>query len=178
MKRLTLLSLGLVVLWGCGDATQQHEVNKPVIDGTPAPTHDPSAVNPLDPAAPAPEPTGSADVNADINNDSDLNDSDLNEAATPNPTGPVDTDIQTPADEVAPLDQNDPAKADLVAGIRTQIDDADLSDAAENIEVVAQDGKVTLSGKVKDQAEKDRIEEIANRLAGEGNVTNNLEIEQ
>ncbi len=171
MKRLTLLSLSLVALWGCGVAPEQHEVNKPVIDGTPVPTHDPSVVKPLDPAAPAPNPTGSADVNAEVDQNSDING-----AAAPNPTGPVDTDIQTPAADVAPVD--DPAKSDLVAGIRTQIDDAtDLSDAAKNIEVVAQDGKVTLSGKVKDQAEKDRIEEIAIRLAGEDNVTNKLEIE-
>ena len=170
MKRLTLLSLGLALLCGCGDTMTEHEVNKPVIDGAPAPTHDPSTVNRLDPAVPAPEPTGSADVNANINNDSDLNG-----AAAPSPQGTVDTDIQTPADNNAPVD--DPAKADLVAGIRTQIDDADFSDAADKIEVTSQDGKVTLSGKVKDQAEKDRIEEIAIRLAGEENVTNNLEIE-
>ncbi len=181
MKLLSLLSLCLITLCGCGDTMtdtamndrvepEQYEVNKPIIDGTPAPTHDPSVVKPLDPAAPAPIPTGSADVNAQVDQNTDING-----AAAPNPTGPVDTDIQAPVDDVAPVD--DPAKADLVAGIRTQIDDADLSDAAEKIEVVAQDGKVTLSGKVKDQAEKDRIGEIAIRLAGKENVTNKLEIE-
>jgi hyperosmotically inducible protein len=84
-------------------------------------------------------------------------------------------------DSVAPtpLDQKE-NKADIntTSVIRSKVVDTKMSTNAQNIKIITQDGKVTLRGPVKDEAEKDAIDKIARQVAGDGNVDNQLEIKQ
>jgi osmotically-inducible protein OsmY len=52
-----------------------------------------------------------------------------------------------------------------------------VSGAAQNVKIITQDGKVALRGPVKSEDEKRQIEEIALRIAGDGNVINEIEVE-
>jgi hyperosmotically inducible protein len=45
-----------------------------------------------------------------------------------------------------------------------------------NVKIISQDGKVTLRGPVRSEDEKSNIEAKAVAVAGQGNVTNLLEI--
>jgi hyperosmotically inducible protein len=54
--------------------------------------------------------------------------------------------------------------------------DKTLSTYAHNIKIVTQDGNVTLKGPVRTQDEKDSVETKAVSVAGQGHVTNQLEI--
>ena len=55
-------------------------------------------------------------------------------------------------------------------------EDTTLSTYAHNIKVITQDGKVTLRGPVRSEEEKNNLQAKAVAVAGEGNVTNQLEI--
>jgi hyperosmotically inducible periplasmic protein len=55
-------------------------------------------------------------------------------------------------------------------------DDASLSTYAHNIKIITQDGKVTLRGPVRSEDEKDNLQSEAVAVAGQENVTNQLEI--
>ena len=80
---------------------------------------------------------------------------------------------QTTADQA----KNNKSDVKLAKQIRREIvKDKSLSTDAHNIKVVAQDGKVTLRGPVKDDAEKTAIEQKATAIAGAGNVTNELTV--
>ena len=77
-----------------------------------------------------------------------------------------------------PLDQNENQKdIDVTANIRKRVVDTKLSVNATNVKIITQDGKVTLRGPVKSDAEKKQIETIANDVAGAGNVDSQLEIQ-
>ncbi len=52
--------------------------------------------------------------------------------------------------------------------------DKSLSVYAHNVKVISQDGKVTLRGPVRSEAEKNNIGDKAIRVAGEGNVDNQI----
>lgn len=180
MKRLPLLALALFTFTGCtdnamNDATtsttrddaDRYEVSKPiveppVIDQTADPTMpaDPGVTQavPEGPALPTDQPISAPD-------------SDLASPTTPAPA----IDSQPAINNDAAVNENQ-ASEDLSANIRDEIDAADLSTATDAVEVEAADGKVTLSGTVDSQEEKDRIGEIASDAAGEGNVENNLEV--
>jgi hyperosmotically inducible periplasmic protein len=54
--------------------------------------------------------------------------------------------------------------------------DQNLSTYAHNIKIITQGGKVTLRGPVKSDEEKAALEEKAVAVAGQGNVTNQLEV--
>ena len=54
--------------------------------------------------------------------------------------------------------------------------DKALSTDAHNIKIITQNGDVTLKGPVRTQDEKDAIEAKALSIAGQGHVTNNLEV--
>jgi hyperosmotically inducible periplasmic protein len=70
-----------------------------------------------------------------------------------------------------------PADRAITQKIRKAIhQDSTLSTYAHNIKIIAQDGKVTLRGPVRSQEEKSNIEAKAVAVAGEGNVTDQLEI--
>lgn len=55
-------------------------------------------------------------------------------------------------------------------------DDASLSSSAHNIKIITQDGKVTLRGPVRSEDEKNNLQAKAATVAGQENVTNQLEI--
>src|SRR5580704_3305668 len=70
-----------------------------------------------------------------------------------------------------------PADRALTQKIRKAIhDDTTLSTYAHNIKIISQDGKVTLRGPVRSEDEKNNIEAKAVAVAGQGNVTDQLEI--
>lgn len=70
-----------------------------------------------------------------------------------------------------------PADRALTQKIRRAIhQDSSLSTYAHNIKIIAQDGKVTLRGPVRSEDEKTSIEAKAVAVAGQGNVTNQLEV--
>jgi osmotically-inducible protein OsmY len=76
-------------------------------------------------------------------------------------------------------DDQSNAKSDveLAAQIRRAIvEDESLSTYAHNVKVITKDGRVTLSGPVKNEAERLTITSIAQKFAGAGTVTSNLEI--
>lgn len=76
-----------------------------------------------------------------------------------------------------PLDQNENQKdIDITANIRKQVVDSDLSVNAQNVKIITQDGNVTLRGPVGTADEKMRIEAIARKVAGETQVTSELEV--
>jgi hyperosmotically inducible periplasmic protein len=54
--------------------------------------------------------------------------------------------------------------------------DNSLSTYAHNIKIISQDGKVTLRGPVRSEDDKKSLQAKAVAVAGEGNVTNLLEI--
>ena len=55
-------------------------------------------------------------------------------------------------------------------------EDKSLSTYAHNIKVITQDGKVTLRGPVRSEEEKNNLQAKAVAVAGEENVSNQLEI--
>ena len=55
-------------------------------------------------------------------------------------------------------------------------DDNSFSSYAHNIKIITQDGKVTLRGSVRSEDEKNNLQAKAVAVAGEANVTNQLEI--
>ena len=54
--------------------------------------------------------------------------------------------------------------------------DKSLSTYAHNVKIITQDGKVTLKGPVRSQDEKTNVEAKAAAIAGDGNVTSEIEI--
>jgi len=54
--------------------------------------------------------------------------------------------------------------------------DKSLSTYAHNVKIITQDGKVTLKGPVRTQEEKAAVEGKAVTIAGDGNVTSQIEI--
>lgn len=55
-------------------------------------------------------------------------------------------------------------------------EDQSLSTYAHNIKVITQDGKVTLRGPVRSEEEKNDLEAKAVSVAGQENVTNQLDV--
>lgn len=78
-----------------------------------------------------------------------------------------------------PFDQNE-NKVDIgiTASIRKSVVDTNMSTNAQNVKIITQDGNVTLRGPVKTQEEKDRIDEIARKVAGVKAVDSQLEVEK
>lgn len=77
-----------------------------------------------------------------------------------------------------PMDQsNKQADIDLTAKIReTVLEIEDLSVNGRNVKIISNDGNVVLRGPVESAAEKERISDVAQKIAGEGHVTNELEV--
>jgi hyperosmotically inducible protein len=70
-----------------------------------------------------------------------------------------------------------PADRAITQKIRKAIHhDKSLSTYGRNIKIITQDGKVTLRGPVRSEEEKSNIKAKAVAVAGEGNVTDQLEI--
>lgn len=79
---------------------------------------------------------------------------------------------------VTPDKQSDSkADMDLLQKIRREITKSEtLSTYAKNVKIVTRDGVVHLRGPVKTAEEKQAIETIAKRLAGDANVQSHLEV--
>jgi hyperosmotically inducible periplasmic protein len=66
---------------------------------------------------------------------------------------------------------------DLAQKIRHSVyEDKSLSTYAHNVKIIVADGRVTLKGPVRSQAEKDTVQKLAADAAGEGNVVNQIDI--
>ena len=100
---------------------------------------------------------------------------------------PGKQDPQTPPDNTkqnkdqtnptADQQKMNPVDRALTQKIRKAIhEDTTLSTYAHNIKIISQDGKVTLRGPVRSEDEKANIEAKAVAVAGQGNVTDQLEI--
>jgi osmotically-inducible protein OsmY len=100
---------------------------------------------------------------------------------------PGKQDPQTPPDNTkqnkdqtnptADQQKMNPSDRALTQKIRKAIhEDTTLSTYAHNIKIISQDGKVTLRGPVRSEDEKANIEAKAVAVAGQGNVTDQLEI--
>jgi osmotically-inducible protein OsmY len=87
---------------------------------------------------------------------------------------------QTPENEHAPAIQKmSKADRELTQKIRKSVvSDKNLSIAAHNIHIGAQDGAVTLTGTVKSDDEKKAVEDKAAEIAGVGKVTSELTVSQ
>jgi len=73
--------------------------------------------------------------------------------------------------------KNDKDDVRLAKEVRQAVfKDKSLSTYAHNVKIVAADGKVTLKGPVKTEAEKSAVAEKAASVAGAGNVIDELEI--
>jgi hyperosmotically inducible periplasmic protein len=73
--------------------------------------------------------------------------------------------------------QMDPADREITKKIRKAIhQDNSLSVYAHNIKIITQGGKVTLKGPVHSEEEKTSIAAKAVAVAGDGNVTNQLDV--
>jgi osmotically-inducible protein OsmY len=70
-----------------------------------------------------------------------------------------------------------PADRAITQKLRKAIhEDQNLSTYAHNIKIITQDGKVTLRGPVRSEDEKNNLQAKAVTVAGQDNVTNQLEI--
>ena len=94
------------------------------------------------------------------------------------PTAPDNT--KTNKDQAGPTaDQQkmNPSDRAVTQKIRKAIhEDQSLSTYAHNIKVITQDGKVTLRGPVRSDEEKSNLEAKAVSVAGQENVTNQLDV--
>lgn len=70
------------------------------------------------------------------------------------------------------------ADRDMTKNIRRSIMGADLSAMAKNVKVITLDGKVTLKGPVHSDQEKTTIGSLAEKAAGTGKVSNELEVKK
>jgi hyperosmotically inducible protein len=70
-----------------------------------------------------------------------------------------------------------PADREMTQKLRQSIyQDKTLSTYAHNIKIISHDGKVTIRGPVRSEDEKNNLQAKAVAVAGEGNVTNELQI--
>jgi osmotically-inducible protein OsmY len=68
---------------------------------------------------------------------------------------------------------------DIMQNIRKALtSDTALSNYAQSVKITAKNGKVTLKGNVKSDADKQAIESKATEVAGTGNVTNELMVKE
>jgi len=93
-------------------------------------------------------------------------------------TAPDNT--KTNKDQAGPTadqQKTNPSDQAVTQKIRKAIhEDQSLSSYAHNIKVITQDGKVTLRGPVRSEEEKNNLEAKAVGVAGQGNVTNELDV--
>ncbi len=74
---------------------------------------------------------------------------------------------------------NSPEDIKITAAIRRAIvADKSLTMTAKNVKIITADGKVTLRGPVKTDAEKMKIAELATKEAGQTTIDNQLEVKE
>jgi hypothetical protein len=80
-------------------------------------------------------------------------------------------------DPSADQQKMNPADRAITQKIRKAIhEDKSLSTYAHNVKIITQDGKVTLRGPVRSEDEKSNLQAKAVEVAGQDNVTNQLEV--
>ena len=93
---------------------------------------------------------------------------------------PAPDNTKTNKDQAGPTadqQKTNPSDQAITQKIRKAIhEDQSLSSYAHNIKVITQDGKVTLRGPVRSEEEKSNLEAKAVSVAGQGNVTNQLDV--
>ena len=95
--------------------------------------------------------------------------------STQAPDNTANNKTQTPTADQQGMD---PADRDITQKIRKSIhEDKSLSTYGHNIKIITQNGKVTLSGPVKTLDAKNSIHAKAAVIAGEENITDNLQVE-
>jgi osmotically-inducible protein OsmY len=97
------------------------------------------------------------------------------------PTPPDNTKVnkrdQQPSSPTADQQSERMSDRDLAKQIRRDIvKDDSLSTYAHNVKVIVQNGTVTLKGPVRSEEEKQAVESKATAIAGDGKVTNQLEV--
>jgi hyperosmotically inducible protein len=100
-------------------------------------------------------------------------------SASPYQAAPDNTKTNKKENKGATADQgkNNTSDRTLMQKIRQAVmSDKSLSTYAHNTKIIAQNGKVTLKGPVRSEAEKQSIEQKATEIAGAGNVTNEITI--
>jgi len=81
------------------------------------------------------------------------------------------------AEPSADQQKMNPADRAITQKIRKAVhEDKSLSTYAHNIKIITQDGKVTLRGPVRSEDEKSNLQAKAADIAGQDNVTNQLEV--
>jgi hyperosmotically inducible periplasmic protein len=87
---------------------------------------------------------------------------------------PANAAQQSPAAGAA-QQSNQSSDIEITRNIRRAVvKDKTLSTAAHNVTIITKDGKVTLKGRVKSDAEKQTVETAATSVAGAGNVDDQL----
>jgi len=82
---------------------------------------------------------------------------------------------QTTPQTTADIAKDNTSDRDIMQKIRKSVvADKSLSTAAHNVKIIAQNGKVTLKGKVNSEDEKKSIEQKSVDVAGAGNVIDDL----
>jgi hyperosmotically inducible protein len=93
---------------------------------------------------------------------------------------PAPDNTKTNKDQAGPTadqQKTNPSDQAVTQKIRKAIhEDQTLSTYAHNIKVITQDGKVTLRGPVRSEEEKSNLEAKAVSVAGQENVTNQLDV--
>lgn len=93
------------------------------------------------------------------------------------PVLPLQAAPQAERPKVADDQKENASDRKTAAAIRKAIvNDKTLSTAAKNVKVVVANGMVTLAGAVNSAAESAAIESHATAIAGDGKVTNNLQV--
>lgn len=94
--------------------------------------------------------------------------------STQAPDNTANNKTQTPT---ADQQKMDPADRAITQKIRKSIhEDKSLSTYGHNVKVITQNGKVTLSGPVKTLEDKNSIHAKAAAIAGEDNITDDLQV--
>lgn len=97
-------------------------------------------------------------------------------AQAPDNTGANKRDRDTAA-TTAGAQKNNKSDLKLAKEIRQSVyKDKSLSTYAHNVKIVVTDGKVTLRGPVRSDAEKSAVAEKASAIAGATNIVNELEV--
>ncbi len=94
-------------------------------------------------------------------------------------SAPDNTKANRRASETQTSDDQSNAKGDLQIAKQIRRDitkDSTLSTYAHNAKVIVRNGNVTLKGPVRSAEERTTLETIAANIAGDGKVTNELEI--
>src|ERR1700726_410066 len=95
------------------------------------------------------------------------------------PAAPQSDNTKVNKNEQPTADQakNNTSDREVMQKIRQAIvGDKSLSTYAHNVKIIAKNGKVTLKGPVRSEAEKSAIEQKAVEVAGAGNVINELTV--